>query len=124
MSAGLEDLAEKARSEASTVILNELESLRSQLAEREATIAYVEMVLDNARMVNAPLARRNAELQAALTAAEARVLFLEEQLDKAPHAEDCASLVSGTAAGGLECRPGDLDCNCFKSKLAGATEGA
>lgn len=28
------------------------------------------------------------------------------------HAEDCDSLAGGIGAGGLECEPGDLPCNC------------
>lgn len=46
---------------------------------------------------------------------DARVAELEALLGEAPHSELCGSMASGWVAG-LEVAPGDLDCNCFKSR--------
>ncbi len=50
-----------------------------------------------------------------LDAKDARIASLEALLGEAPHSELCDSMASGWVAG-LEVAPGDLDCNCFKSR--------
>lgn len=59
----------------------------------------------------------NEVLTNELQAATVRIAELEALLGEAPHSELCDSMASGWVAG-LEVAPGDLDCNCFKSRVA------
>ena len=48
-----------------------------------------------------------------LDAAEKRIAALEALLGEAPHEEECDALAFGEIG---NVRPGDLPCNCFKSR--------